>query len=95
LRRQQRQDGDENDAAPGEDAKRGREEVSAHRLWLSTVTELGRAGIWGRDRPRWRAIVLNNLRTDTRECSPFTRRGSWAGRLRQGRLRGLPSCRAC
>jgi hypothetical protein len=40
LGRQQRQDGEEDDAAPGEDAKRGREEVSAHWPWLSTVTEL-------------------------------------------------------
>src|SRR5947209_9638610 len=30
LGRQQRQNGEEDDAAPGEDAKRGREEVSAH-----------------------------------------------------------------
>jgi hypothetical protein len=40
LGRQQRQNGEEDDAAPGEDAKRGREEVSAHRLWLLTVTAL-------------------------------------------------------
>jgi hypothetical protein len=39
LGRQQRQDGEEDDAAPGEDAKGGREEVSAHRVWLSTVME--------------------------------------------------------
>ena len=32
LRRQQRQDGEENDAAPGEDAKWCDEDVSAHRL---------------------------------------------------------------
>jgi hypothetical protein len=55
LGRQQRQNGEEDDAAPGEDAKRGREEVSVHRLWLSTVTEFGkgRSAYMGRDRPRW------------------------------------------
>jgi hypothetical protein len=74
LGRQQRQNGEEDDAAPGEDAKRGREQVSAHRLWLSTVRELARAvlRIWARDRPRWPASVLNNLRTNTR-MPPSTR----------------------
>jgi hypothetical protein len=78
LGRQQRQDGEEDDAAPGEDAKRGREYISAHRLWLSRVTELARAGlgIWGRDRPRWPANVLNTRNQIRGNAPPSMRCGS-------------------